>query len=212
MVGKEKLSGRINGGDRRADAPQPPGRPYCWRSQGRRQPWTGCAESRSSRTAQSASRRQRRALNRLRSGWTADAPRRGEARGERSPPDSPDLERGGSAAIPFPTALPSVDIRPGPTRYSILEAAQGCSLMPQSRRRKATEMRGRSAALHQGLHRRVDVPESESNTLGDARLGGLDHVQCSVRQDFGRNWTTTLHMPDLHETGSNIVLSGRFAC
>ena len=73
-------------------------------------------------------------------------------------------------------------------------------------------MRERLAASHEGLHFRVDVPELESNTLGDARLGGLDHVQCSARQDFGRNWTTTLHMPDLPETRSNIALSGRFAC
>ena len=77
--------------------------------------------------------------------------------------------------------------------------------MPQSRRRKATEMRGRSAESHEGFHLRVDVPESESNTLGDARLGGLDHVRCFVRQDFGRIWTTTLYMPDLPETGSNIA-------
>ena len=73
-------------------------------------------------------------------------------------------------------------------------------------------MRGGSAESHEGLHLRVDVPESESNTLGDARLGELDHVRCSVRQDFGRIWTTTLHMPDLPETARNIALSGRIAC
>ena len=62
----------------------------------------------------------------------------GVRRAVNAPPSvSPDLERGGSDAIPFPTALRSVDIRPGPAGYSILEAAQGGSLMPQSRRRKA---------------------------------------------------------------------------
>ena len=66
----------------------------------------------------------------------------------------------------------------------------------------------------QGLHLLMDVPilSRLCSAMRFSEGWRLDHDRCSVSRDFGRSWTPMLHIAELSETGSNIALSGRFAC